>query len=238
MRIIYGVKDFFNFNRSEQRGITILLVILIGMVLILRFVPFTKQVDPENFAVFEKELLAFEEAVRQAEEQEYLASQKKSGKRQFTPFKHPDSLYRPKPIESGNLMIELNSADTSELMLLYGIGPSYARRMVGYRERLGGYADVSQLLQVYGMDSDRFNRIRKHVQVDTGLIRKINLNSVEFKELLRHPYFSYELTREVFTFKRKVKSFTSLDELKQIDGINDSLYRLITPYVTLIQDSL
>lgn len=64
-------------------------------------------------------------------------------------------------------LVELNAADTTALMRVQGIGPSYARRIVRYRALVGGFRDVEDLLQVYGMTPENFARIEPQVRVDT-----------------------------------------------------------------------
>ncbi|MCX6268616.1 MAG: helix-hairpin-helix domain-containing protein [Bacteroidetes bacterium] len=70
-------------------------------------------------------------------------------------------------------MVELNSADTFELQQLRGIGPGFARRIVNYRERLRGFYDKKQVLEVFGMDTSRYRLIEKNLQVNPDSIHPI-----------------------------------------------------------------
>ena len=70
--------------------------------------------------------------------------------------------------------VELNSADSAALDALPGIGPYYARQILAYRERLGFYADISQLLDIRGMDTAR--------------LRPLDLYSMPLDSLAAHPY--------------------------------------------------
>ena len=92
-------------------------------------------------------------------------------------------------------IIELNTADTFDLQRLRGIGPSFARRITGYRARIGGYVKKEQLLEVWGMDSSRYEGIKRYLTVNPEKITQIKLNTATFKELLRHPYMPYELAK-------------------------------------------
>ena len=137
------------------------------------------------------------------------------------------------------LNIELNSADSSSLLALHGIGPSFAGRIIKYRELLGGFTRVEQLMEIRGMDSLRYNQFMNQVTVDPQLIRKIDLNGVAFKELLRHPYFEYYLVKAIFSYKDQIKVYDSIGELKSIPVMYEELYEKIAPYLEVkeIQNS-
>ena len=88
-------------------------------------------------------------------------------------------------------MVELNSADTTRLKQLRGIGSGYAKMIVSYREKLGGFYKTEQLLEVYKFPDETYKKIKNQLQVDTTLIRKIKVNTATVKELKAHPYISY-----------------------------------------------
>ena len=88
-------------------------------------------------------------------------------------------------------MVELNSADTTRLKQLRGIGSGYAKMIVAYREKLGGFYKAEQLLEVYKFTDETYQKIKHQLSVDTTLIRKIKINQATVKELKSHPYISY-----------------------------------------------
>ena len=73
-------------------------------------------------------------------------------------------------------VIELNSADTTQLMLLRGIGSTFARRIVSYRALLGGYVRKEQLLEVYDLSRERYDAIAPHLRVDASQAVRLNVN--------------------------------------------------------------
>ena len=85
-------------------------------------------------------------------------------------------------------MVELNSADTTRLKMLRGIGSGYAKMIVAYREKLGGFYKAEQLLEVYKFPDETYQKIKHQLSVDTTLIRKIKINEATVKELKSHPY--------------------------------------------------
>jgi competence protein ComEA len=129
------------------------------------------------------------------------------------------------------VIIELNSADSASLLALDGIGPSYAGRIIKYRNRLGGFYRPEQLFEIKGMDSIRYGQFHERVSVDQQQVRKIDLNTVTFKELLKHPYFEYYLVKAVFSKKDEIKTFDSVGQLRSISVMYEELYEKISPYL-------
>ncbi|MFW5706173.1 MAG: ComEA family DNA-binding protein, partial [Bacteroidota bacterium] len=129
--------------------------------------------------------------------------------------------------------IEINSADTTALKQLPGIGPAFAGRIVKYRDLLGGFYDAAQLLEVYGMDTVRYAGFSQCVEVNPSDIRKMDLNSTGFKELLRHPYLEYYIVKSIFDYRDRLGRFDSVQQLLQVDLIYDQLYDKISNYVTV-----
>ena len=92
---------------------------------------------------------------------------------------------------------------------------------------------MRQVLEVWGMDSIHYNLIRQNIIIKEDTVRRIDLNTITFKELLKHPYFPYELTRSLVIYRQKHKVIRSVDELKLVEGVNDSVFGKIRPYVKL-----
>ncbi len=136
------------------------------------------------------------------------------------------------PADTG-LVLELNAADSLDLQQLRGIGPSFSRRIVKYRQMLGGYARKEQLLEVYGMDSARYAMISDHLVVDTARLHKINLNTATIKELMRHPYIEFYVAKLLVTFRERTGQVGSFAQLEANSGIPPDLLRRIRPYLAL-----
>lgn len=98
-------------------------------------------------------------------------------------------------------MVNLNTTDTLELMQLPEIGAFFARNIIDYREKLGGYIDKEQLLEVYGFDSVRLEIIAPFINIDSVTIRKIRINYDDFKTILRHPYIEYEDVKKIVNYR-------------------------------------
>ncbi len=218
----------------EQRGLFVLLTILFILVIANEVVPVVVKPKPVDMSGFEKEITAFERSVRFSDSMETKARNSRYKKSGSSASGKDSSLWN-KLYPKDNFMIELNSADTFELQQLRGIGPSFARRIVKYRERLGGYINKSQLLEIWGMDTSRYNSIKDHLSVNPDSVHPINLNTITFKQLLAHPYFPFEITKAIMIYRKDHKMFGNVEELKKIEVIPDSIFRKIRVYIKVVK---
>ncbi len=101
--------------------------------------------------------------------------------------------------------IEINCADSAELIKLPGIGPYYASRIISYRKRLGGFINPIQLMEIPGVDSSRFALFANRVWADTTLIKKKDLNTVTYDELSKDPYIGSYKARHILRFRDNAK---------------------------------
>jgi len=121
------------------------------------------------------------------------------------------------------LLTEINSADSILLANNLKIIPYLINRIIKYRNLLGGFYDSKQLLEVYGFPEYYFNTIKNYIEVDTTLVSQIDINSVEFKALLKHPYFDYQTTKQIFDARSEDNGFDNFKDLLNKTDIGDSL---------------
>ena len=128
--------------------------------------------------------------------------------------------------------MELNGADTTTLQLLHGIGPVFARRIVRYRERLGGFTSTEQLLEVYGFTPELLAHIAPHLTLDSTTIRRIEINSIGLKELIKHPYIEYYQARDIVNLRNKGVRFSTAEDLRAVPSMADSTLARLLPYIS------
>lgn len=129
-------------------------------------------------------------------------------------------------------IIELNSADTTDLKKLEGIGSSYAKRIIAYRSKLGGFAKKEQLLEVYLMDSIRYSGFSDFVSVNTFLITKINVNTASFNELKTHPYISYNIALSLVNMRQAQGKFSTVSDIKKSVLVTEKIFEKLSPYIS------
>lgn len=148
-----------------------------------------------------------------------------------TEFKPDSSKPKWKKKEFKKLNIDLNKTDTLELVGLYGIGPSFAKRIIKFRDGLGGFNSKQQLLEVWGMDSFRYAGIQDEVFVSQTELQKININAAEYDSLKSHPYIKYNVAKSIVNYREQHGAFSEIDQLLKIHLIDDDLLRKLKPYL-------
>ena len=143
----------------------------------------------------------------------------------------PETAYISKKAKPG-VIIELNSADSAKLTELRGVGPSFAARIISYRNRLGGFYKREQLGEVYGMDSLMYAGIKDQVAVNRARISKININTVSFNQLRIFPYLNYKQVNAVIQYRAQHGNYSSIVDLKNIAILDEGILRKIEPYLS------
>lgn len=129
---------------------------------------------------------------------------------------------------------DLNLADTTQLIGVYGIGAKLASRIVKYRTLLGGFMSYLQVKEVYGLDSTAFVHLERVSFIDPAFVpRLIPINTATEKELAAHPYIKYNLAKAIATYRFQHGYFQSMEDLKKIALVDESFYTKIKPYLTL-----
>ncbi len=138
-----------------------------------------------------------------------------------------------------DLRIHLNNADTTEWQKIRGIGPVFSRRITSYRELLGGFYSLDQLLEVYGMDSTRYEQIAKHIYLDSVKLNTININTADFVTLVRHPYLDRNQVNSILQMRNRHGLYSSVEEIMRSELIDEVHFRKISPYLSISEvDSL
>jgi len=126
--------------------------------------------------------------------------------------------------------VELNSADTILLKQLPGIGEKLSKRIVQYRDLLGGFYSVKQLTEVYGLGKQTILKIENKLTVDITKIRKLDLNFSKVNELSRHPYLQNEIALKIIKFRTKNGRIHDLSVLRDSLILNVDEYNRLKPY--------
>ncbi len=140
---------------------------------------------------------------------------------------------KPKPPPKEKIILPLNTASTDELQQIDGVGEYFASAIVKYRNLLGGYSHIDQLLEVYHMDEERLAPLRPYLSINTDNIRKINLNTAKEKDLTQHPYMDYKTAKHIIKLRRQHGPFTDLEPLRNTPVIDSVLFEQIAPYLSV-----
>ena len=145
-----------------------------------------------------------------------------------------DSLPKWRSIKK-DIILNLRTADTTELKLIRGIGSYRAKMIVRYREQLGGYARVEQILEARGMDKVVADSILPHFYIDSVVLNKMPVNKIRPEVLHRHPYLSFEQAKAIYEYRRRHIRIKSAEELKKIKGLSPTDIEKISIYLDFSQ---
>ena len=109
--------------------------------------------------------------------------------------------------------LNLNRCDSTSLMALPGIGPVLSVRIIRYRNLLGGFARVDQLREVYGLPEETFQLIKDRVLADSSEVRKIKINSSDYKGLSRIPYIEKYEVSAIMKYRELAGRIKSIKDL-------------------------
>ncbi len=130
-------------------------------------------------------------------------------------------------------MVEVNSADTTALKALPGIGSKLAQRIINFRNRLGGFFRVQQIGETYGLPDSTYQKISKYITINKNGIKQINLNTASANDLKQHPYIKWNLANVIVQYRSQHGEFHSIDDLKKINILTDEEFEKIEPYLNL-----
>jgi len=116
---------------------------------------------------------------------------------------------------------DLNKADSIALEKVYGVGLKLASRIIKYREKLGGFVNVTQLKEVWGLDSTTIQEIDRKFSIDDGFQpKKINANTDDFQLLRSHPYVGYQKAKLITSYRKQHGMFHSIEQMRQIQTMS------------------
>jgi len=139
---------------------------------------------------------------------------------------------------NGAELIDINNCDTTGLMSLKGIGSILSKRILKYREVLGGFYRIEQLKEVYGVTAETYDMIKDNVVVSSlERIKKININEIDAHSLAKHPYLSPKDAKLIVNYRLQHGSYTNIEDLAKIGTLSDLAIAKIAPYLIFENDS-
>ena len=124
--------------------------------------------------------------------------------------------------------LDLNRADSSALVSLPGIGPYYASKIIRYREQLGGYVRINQILEVEGVPD---SLMKWFFLADSVPFRKIQVNTESVSSLRKHPYLDFYQARAIVEFRRERGNIKGPEQLSFLEEFTDQDLVRLDPYL-------
>jgi DNA uptake protein ComE-like DNA-binding protein len=127
---------------------------------------------------------------------------------------------------------DINKATLKDFTAIEGVDEYISERIIKYRSKLQGFSFKEQLFEVWGLDELMANKILSTFSIkNKPIIKKVNINTASFKEVLSNPYIDYKLCIQIFDYRDEVAELQSISEIKNIEGFPIKKYNRIVLYL-------
>ncbi|ABR31580.1 competence protein ComEA [Thermosipho melanesiensis] len=140
-------------------------------------------------------------------------------------------------------IIDINSATFEQLVSLPGIGPTKAKSIINYREKVGEFLSIDDLLNVSGIGPSTLKKIKPFIKIKTANVItnspsgsedvKININNASVEELMKLPGIGKVKAQEIIEFRKKFGNVQSFEDLLKVKGIGKKTLEKIKPFIEL-----
>ena len=127
---------------------------------------------------------------------------------------------------------DINKATQEDFRIINGIGEKLSERIIKYRSKLQGFSYPEQLYEVWGLKKEIADKALILFNVkEKPLIKKVNVNTATFKEVLKNPYIDFELCKQIFDYRDEVAELQNINQLKNIKDFPINKYDRIVLYL-------
>jgi competence protein ComEA len=151
----------------------------------------------------------------------------------FYPEKSKTYLIKDFPKEKKVEIVNLNLATEEDLLKINGIGPFFAKNIIKRRDQLGGFINENQLEEVWKMTPEKIVELQPFLLIDPQQIQKLNINTASAEDLIKHPYFTWNIANSIVKLRNQHGPFKSINDLKMSVVLTEELFLKIKPYLTL-----
>ncbi|MBL7748401.1 MAG: helix-hairpin-helix domain-containing protein [Chitinophagaceae bacterium] len=130
-------------------------------------------------------------------------------------------------------IVNLNTADTSALIALPGIGSKLALRIINFRDKLGGFYTVNQVSETFGLPDSTFQKIKQYLVAESNAVRKININTATVDELKAHPYIKWAIANPIIAYRKEHGPFVKVEDIKKVMAVTEDIYQKTAPYLSV-----
>lgn len=127
--------------------------------------------------------------------------------------------------------IDVNTADTAAWQSLRGIGKVLANRIIKFRDKLGGFYQIEQVKETFGLADSVYQKIRPCLQLNAPTLKPLLINQVNFNELASHPYLGFKAAKAIMNWKDQHGPFTKMEDLEALVALEPGKLEKLKPYV-------
>jgi len=127
--------------------------------------------------------------------------------------------------------LPFSEADSVTLQIVPGIGALTAGRLIKHRERLGGFLQVKQLEEVFGLKPETISLIWDYFDFDVVVPRRLSINQATVQELATHPYISYQEAKVLVAYRLQHGPYSKVEDILRIKIFKSDWVEKIAPYL-------
>jgi DNA uptake protein ComE-like DNA-binding protein len=131
-------------------------------------------------------------------------------------------------------IIDINTATPEQMKSLPGMDYRMPYRILGYRDKLGGFYSVDQIKETYGITDSMFQSIKPYIKIDNKNIIQLNINTASDYELSNHPYIGKDIGKAIFIYRQQHGNYQTVSDLKKIIFLREEAFQKMLPYVTVL----
>ena len=152
-------------------------------------------------------------------------------KKEESELKKP-SVEKPKPTKKVKkvVRVDVNQATVDDWQKLKGIGPYYAKKIVNFRDKLGGFYSIEQIGTTYGLKDSTFQIVKPFLDL-SPVIRKIEINNVDIDELKKHPYIKWQQAKVIVKYRENHGAFSTIYDIGKVGVFSEDDLSRLKPYL-------
>ncbi len=131
--------------------------------------------------------------------------------------------------------IDINTANLDDFKQFRGIGASYSKRILKFREALGGFRSTQQMADIYGLPDSVLSLMQPYLLCKNHPLFQININTASLEELKAHPYLRWFHAKEIIKHRETYGKFKSVELLQILESFDDNkgTYEKVKYYLTI-----
>ena len=137
-------------------------------------------------------------------------------------------------VQQNMVEIDINTAIADDWKRINGIGPVLSKRIVAYRNLLGGFYKKNQINETWGISDSLYNTFKDQL-LDSSIYKKLDINNAEKKVLARHPYLDFKQAALIVKYRKHNPALTRPDDLREMKFLSDSTINKLAPYIVYLE---
>lgn len=234
-------RDWFNFTRQDRRAILLLSALIVIVLLLLWTKPMWYHEQSYEACTPDSLLQSLDRKPQEKGKRDftrtktYTATPKRPTVKESRPAESYDTIRREHPYAEymrgkykPGKFVDLNTADTTELMKIPGIGPVSAKYIVDYRHALGGFHTIRQVHEAYDLPE----HLGDWVHISVPKVKKLPINKASASQLRIHPYLTFYQARAIIELRKREGNIRSPRQLLFLDEFTEADIARLTPYLS------